>query len=186
MTLDLTPGETYTFWPVYKERGSTGGQCNWNCSYLETFAPAQYDAPAAPAWTIEPVSSSVDTVWVNAGYSDVDPGCSLTPCQLTEFMRYLITPCPLAIGGSNPNYDCTANYLSYRLYHQPVMVRFALKAGVTYTFGGHMWKAGVCGSGCQKVCCSFTAIPVTAQYTPTPLATRPVTWGKVKALYRSP
>lgn len=185
----LQPGQTYTFRAYYMDQGSSGGQCEWNCESAVATPEVQYHVPEAPVWDIQPVSSSIDTVWVDARFSDVD--CApATACQYkSAYTRYAIWPCPLVIVGNNPNVECVNGALSYRLYSTPPVVRLALKAGVTYTFAGHMTEIAYClynNNPCGKICCDVLAHAVPREYAAATVAVKPITWGAVKSMYRSP
>jgi hypothetical protein len=191
LIIDLQPGTTYTFGGEYHDYGSTGGQCEWNCSSGDVLQSVQYHVPEAPGWEIETVSSSVDTVWVDARFWDIPSGTcpANAQCRLAD-TRYSITPCPLVVFGSNPNSDCANGTLTYRLYVHTAPIRVALKAGTTYTFAGHMQVSGQCpavhGWDCEAVCCNVAVAPGTMEYLATTLAVVPSTWGHVKSMYRSP
>ena len=188
MTLNLLNGETYTFSGTFWDHGSSGGQCSWNCEHSEYLPAVEFYVPMAPVWDIQPVSSSIDTVWVDARFSDVD--CAPNASCSYEYSRYAIWPCPLAVLGNNPNSECANGALSYRLssYNSsPPLVRLALQAGVKYTFAGHMTRTAYCSynsNPCGKVCCDLLAHATIREYTPAPVAVAPVTWGRVKSMYR--
>lgn len=191
ITLDLLNGETYTFSGTFWEHGSSSSECNWNCESASYMSAVEFFVPTPPVWDIQTVSTSVDTVWVDARFSDVDCAPSSACGFVSQYARYAVWPCPLAIVGADPNssFECANGALSYRIWNNdpPPTVRLALKAGVTYTFAGHMTKTAYCpynNNPCGKICCDILAHATQRQFTPTTVAVAPVTWGRVKSMYR--
>ena len=135
-------------------------------------------------------SASADTVWIELSASGLDTEHCRIPqdyCAGRLEADYHVTPCALAAqayyyslcSGSG---ETTGDFVSSR--------KLALKPGVTYTVWGGFAHYGNSFDIVDQCCCNQACLYIERTpdlvYTPVLTATTPITWGAVKAMYRSP
>jgi hypothetical protein len=162
------------------------------------FVPHHGDAPQYatledPTWDVTFVSGNLDTVIVDLRIVGSHPELSQcyklnAPSCSFQRMHWVITPCPLVFYGffgdtcPNGTFD-NSTFLSANM-----PVRLALRTGITYTFAGDVTFEGVSyghEGGCDPFTrCTFREEPAPRVYYAAPVATKPITWGAVKSMYR--
>ena len=110
-------------------------------------------------------------------------------CGVMQKMGWKITPCPLKFGNGGYFEDsCSGGTFEFSPFGaENVPIRVALRAGLTYTFGGSLVNYGLQRShdgSCDNFVCTLIEQPAPAIYDAPTVATKLTTWGQVKALYR--
>jgi hypothetical protein len=155
---------------------------SFQTSVREQIIPMTTPATAVgvAVWNIAVISGSVDTLWVDLSLTRESPDpnpCATGDCP-TQRLLVNISPCPLAWVGMQ-GCGFSGPWRTYRV---------ALAPGLTYTISGifeaYNFFRDSEGS-CDNWRCLYVETPADLQFTATPLAITPTTWGKVKALYRT-
>ena len=147
-----------------------------------------HDTPAASAaqLTVTVVSASLDTVWVDLSLSGYNAQACINPiyCSYGSETSYNVTPCVLAAPAAWLLCNGEGKTIGYIRTPQ----RLALEPGITYSMkaGFASWASTYGSSGlCDNLSCGYID-NAELVYTGSTTPTKPTTWGKVKALYRSP
>jgi hypothetical protein len=188
-SLTLEFGTTYTFSGTGKvEVGYNSSPCTYSCtSDVTTLTPTTYRTSDGPLqWEVTPVSSGDGQVVVDARLKNLG-SLRVTPCLgavcTIDWEYFVVTPCPVDMDGDSDL--CNGSHaVNYGTYHRVTLVQ-----DQTYTFGGSVSVQGLrreMGGACAEPACSWYGTVVPLEVTATPLATKPITWGAVKAMYRSP
>ena len=163
-------------------------------------APITSVIASAPSFNVSFVSASHDTVIVEVkiiGSQVGQGGCAQSTLPRCSWFQvtYNLNPCPVDFVGAEYSLweYCTGANLRYVRYFESVPdrpIRFALVAGVPYTIsGGVGYIGGLDGNGVlcgETFWCTDGETGTSLVYVAAPVATMPVTWGKIKALYRTP
>jgi hypothetical protein len=183
------------------------GTCgNYSCVSEEPVAPASFSTPARDElghWDVSTAEANEDTVWVNtrlvSNYLTYLSCVCQTCTEQCPFYSILMTITPPILGarwygGSGPGVwldttvkDGATNIDLFGLESPASMdqLKIALLPHVKYTFDGWFVNREM-GSSCLQERCGFMEDLNTSQYNSDTVGTRPVTWGHVKALYRTP
>lgn len=194
----LTRGTTYTFTAhVRRDIGkpAAGGSCNVQCIWENdadavTYASTPVLAP--PTWAVTADHVDGNVLWVKIDL--VGANLTNTPCVLsgvcgTQERTYgAITPCALDMTGTLYYNECQEGKFYFETLTGATVLA-ALEIGQVYTLtGGHSQQGFRAEShgACVEPFCTFDEKTATITVPTTPLATRPVTWGAVKSMYRTP
>jgi len=189
--LTLERGQKYTF--TGQVSSSLGlpesGPCNSICTFLQPITTFEYTGgqdPPPPAWDVVQDHIENNLMWVNVRLLNpylTGPCTSESgPCGGLQSVHLNITPCPVQI--LNWSAGCRS------VYNTPVETVFhvALEIGKSYTISGGQYTYGMTEElhgGCVPTNCEYDNPAANKTFDTTLVATRPITWGAVKSMYRN-
>jgi hypothetical protein len=189
--LTLERGQKYTFTgQVSSNLGlPEAGPCNSICTFLQPITTLEYTGgqdPPPPTWDVVQDHIENNLMWVNVRllnpYLTGPCTSELGPCTGLQSARLNITPCPVQI--LNWGQGCGS------AYGAPVETVFhvALEIGKSYTISGGQHTYGLTEElhgGCVESGCEYDNPAANKTFDATLVATRPITWGAVKSMYRN-
>ena len=137
---------------------------------------------AEPAWDVEVVSSTPGELTIDLRLVGMNVMACFGYVCTSQVVYYSVTPCPIA----GP--PCLGSTTEFGQIGAINAARIVLEPGVDYTFSGRFEALGLsldAGLACNIVRCTDVQTPADLIYS-TPLPVSSSTWGKIKALYRSP
>lgn len=171
--------------------------CTFSCTHHVPVTTTTYNLEMPPEGpeaqvVVTPLEISGVNTWVRTGLTpDVRGGCNGNCPYL--FGTLTMSPCPLEARSTNQNevrVDCINGVASFILFwNQADPDLELLLAPGSYLFTANttyiVFMTDNAGNPCHDDKCQFLGSYGPNEFTTSPLATIPITWGRIKALYRN-
>ena len=189
----LTRGQAYTITSQVKfdvGKPAPGGVCNIQCTFNADIQASYTATPfppvhVPPTWDVTFDSSDGNVMFATIRMVNFNNNCSTGDCISNEVYGQIV-PCPVdapcdGAGVFQFHFNPTFNSFPTETLH------VAFQIGTTYTISGLHRAIGLRNglhAGCEEPVCEIDDPAPDKIISPTPVATRPISWGAVKAMYR--
>jgi len=164
------------------------------CTFEQDVLTKKYTPSASvvpPVWDVLFDSTDGNVSWVTIKMTGLNTNnsCSQSVACSSHEIYGLIVPCPVDVEGYSGAWCSGPAGFSFHLSSQGT-IHAALQVGHTYTISGSHTTVGLTaemGNGpCAVPACTFAETTADKVVTASPVATRPITWGAVKSMYKAP
>jgi hypothetical protein len=166
-----------------------GFSCYYTCFFEQEAVTLEFTPPpftTHPEWSVATDSASEDSLWVSLRllYADTETACAVQHKCNQQYDYGSITPPVLALRGATDVWNGVGTNFQIA---SGAVIQVALQQGNTYTLAGGHHTTGIdeeLHGGCYEYRCQENQVAPERTIVATTTATRPITWGAVKSMYR--